>query len=133
MQRTPRDWVTRETLNSNTIRALENTSKLDRHHACQRQFLKAHCNTEEINHGLNGILLTKGLNLALTKKDPALYLQWILKGTKDLSEAELRGRAESHLVPYDVLKSSGTTKNRYKNFLKERATLVATEIAAVCG
>ena len=74
MQRTPRDWVTGETLNSSTIRALENTSKLDRHHVCPREFLKAHCNTEEINHGLNGILLTKGSNLALTKKAPALYL-----------------------------------------------------------
>ena len=95
--------------------------------------MKAHCNTEEINHGLNGIVLTKGSNLALTKKAPALYLQWIFKETKDLSEAELRGTVESHLVPYDALKSSGTTKSRYKNFLKERATLVATEIAAICG
>ena len=98
-----------------------------------REFLKAHCNTKEINHGLNGILLTKGLSLALTKKDLALYLQWILKETKDLSETELRGRVESHLAPYDALKASGITKSRYKNFLKERATLVATEIAAVCG
>ena len=133
LQRTPRDWVTGETLNASTIRTLEDTSKLDRHHVFPREFLKAHCTTEEINHGLNGILLTKGSNLTLTKKDPTLSLQWILKETKDLSETELRGRVESHLVPYDAFKASGTTKSRYKNFLKERAKLVAAEIAAVGG
>ena len=133
MQRTPIDWVTGETLDASTIRTLDGTSKLDRHHVFPREVLKAHCDTEEINHGLNGILLEKGSNLALAKKDPAAGLQWILKATKDLSETELRGRVESHLVPYDALKSAGSTKRRYKNFLKERAQLVAAEIAAVGG
>ena len=133
MQRTPIDWVTGDTLDASTIRTLEDTGNLDRHHVFPREFLKAHFNTEEINHGLNGVLLTKGSNRALSKKDPARYLQWILKETKDLSETELRGRVESHLIPYDALKSAGTTKSRYKSFLKERAQLVAAEIAAVAG
>ena len=133
MQRTPIDWVTGDTLDASTIRTLEDTGNLDRHHVFPKEFLKAHSNTEEINHGLNGVLLTKGSNRALSNKDPVRYLQWILKETKHLSETELRGRCESHLVPYDALKSAGTTKNRYKNFLKERAQLVADEIAAVAG
>ena len=133
MRRMPRDWVTGDTLDANTIRTLEDTSNLERHHVFPREFLKAHCTTEEINHGLNGVLLTKGSNRALSKKDPARYLQWIRKETKDLSVTELRSRVESHLVPYDALKSAGTTKSRYKNFLKKRAQLVAAEIAAVAA
>ena len=94
-----------------------------------REVLKAHFTTEEINHGLNGILLTKESNLALSKMDPARYLQRILKAIQGLSDKELRDRAESHLVPYDALKSGGTTKSRYNNFIKQRAQLVAAEIA----
>ena len=129
MHRTPIDWGTGEKLDANTIRNLENTSKLDRHHVFPREFLKGHSTPEEINHGLNGVLLTKASNLAFSKKDPALYLKRILKDSQSLSENELRNRVESHLVPYDALKSDGTPKSRYKNFVKQRARLVAAEIA----
>ena len=65
MQRTPLDWVTGEKLDASCIRKLEGTGKLDRHHVFPREFLKAHSTTEEANHGLNGVLLTKGSNLIL--------------------------------------------------------------------
>lgn len=94
-----------------------------------REFLKADIKTdEEINHGVNGVLLTKGSNRALSKMDPRLYLKRILKDTQGLSDKELRDRVESHLVPYDALKSGGATTSRYKNFIKQRANLVAAEI-----
>ena len=102
---------------------------LDRHHVFPREFLKGNINTdEEINHGVNGVLLTKGSNQSLSKIDPVLYLKRILKDTQGLSDKELRDRVESHLVPYAALKSGGTTKSRYKNFIKQRADLVAAEI-----
>ena len=128
MHRTPIDWVTGENLDAVSIRNLENTSKLDRHHVFPREFLKGHSTPEEINHGLNGVLLSKASNLAL-KKAPALYLKKILDDSQNLDEKELRSRVESHLVPYDALKSAGTVKSRYKNFIKQRARLVAAEIA----
>ena len=129
MHRTPIDWVTGEKLDASNIRTLENTSQLDRHHVFPRDFLKGHSTPEEVNHGLNGVLLTKASNLTLSKKNPALYLKRILKDSHSLSEKELRNRVESHLVPYDALKSGGTPKSRYKNFIKQRARLVAAEIA----
>ena len=129
MQRTPLDWVTGEKLDASCIRKLEGTGKLDRHHVFPREFLKAHSTTEEANHGLNGVLLTKGSNLALSKIDPALYLQRAPKDTQDLSDKELRARIESHLIPHDALKSDATPKRRYNNFIKQRAKLVAAEIA----
>ena len=129
MQRTPLDWVTGEKLDASRIRKLEGTGKLDRHHVFPREFLKAHSTTEEASHGLNGVLLTKGSNLALSKTDPSLYLQRAPKGTQDLSDKELRARVESHLIPYDALKSDGTPKRRYNNFIKQRAKLMAAEIA----
>ncbi len=129
MERRPRDWVTGEILDVNAIRKLEGERRLDRHHVFPREFLKAHFESAEINHGLNGVLLNKSSNLALWKMDPALYLKKILKDTQGLKEAELRARVESHLVPYDALKSKGSPKSRYKNFIKQRARLVVAEIA----
>lgn len=129
MQRTPLDWVTGEKLAASTIRKLEDTRDLDRHHVFPREFLKGDIKTdEEINHGVNGVLLTKGSNQSLSKMDPVLYLQRILNDTQGLSDKELRDRVEAHLVPYDALQSGGTTKIRYKNFIKQRAHLVAAEI-----
>ena len=77
---------------------------------------------------MNGVLLTKGSNQSLSKIDPVLYLKRILKDTQGLSDKERRDRVESHLFPYAALKFGGTTKSRYKNFIKQRASLVAAEI-----
>ena len=129
MQRTPQDWLTREKLDASAIRKLEGAGNLDRHHVFPREILKTHFKADEINHGLNGILLNKKSNLAFSKIDPALYLQRALKGAPGRSDKELRARVESHLVPYDALKSGGTLKSRYNNFIKQRAKLVAAEIA----
>ena len=128
-QRTPLDWVTGEKLDADCIRELEEARKLDRHHVFPQEVLGAHFKPEEINHGLNGVLLTKGSNLALSKMDPVLYLQRIRKESPSVSDKELRDRVESHLVPYDALKSEGTLKKRYNNFIRQRAELVAAEIA----
>ena len=60
--------------------------------------------------------------------DLALYLKRIREDSPTPSDKELRNRVESHVVPHYALESEGTPKRRYKNFMKQRAKLVATEI-----
>ena len=131
MQQTPMDWVTGKRLDEGHVRNLENLRKLDRHHVFPKRYLKGHFSVDEINHGLNGVLLSKEGNLALGTKSPDVYLKKILSYSQGLSEEELRSRIESHLVPYDALISMGTTKSRYKKFLKSRAKLVAEKVTTL--
>ena len=128
MQKTPKDWVTGGKLDENRVRELEDLRKLDRHHVFPKRFLKDHISSEEINHGLNGVLLSKEGNLALGTKSPDTYLNKILSHSQGLSEDDLRTRIESHLVPYDDLISTGSPKSRYRKYLKSRAKIVAEEI-----
>ena len=128
MRQTPLDWVTGNRLGTNTIRDLEDRRKLDRHHVFPTDYLRNHVTKEEMSHGLNGVLLSKEGNISLGKKAPDVYLKKILDESHGLSEEELRCRVTSHLVPYDALKTQGTPKSRYKNFIKQRAKLVAEEI-----
>ncbi len=128
MQKTPFDWVTGSKLDEHTVRDLEDRRRLDRHHVFPKGFLNNHATPEEINHGMNGVLLSKEGNLALGSKAPDVYLKKILEQSEGLTEEELRRRVESHLVPYDALMSRGTPKYRYRNFIKRRAKLVADEI-----
>ena len=128
MQKTPLDWVTVARLDTNTVRDLEDRRKLDRHHVFPKKYLRNHIDPIVIDHGLNGVLLSKEGNIALGTQAPDLYLKKILNQSQGLSEGELRNRVESHLVPYLALISPGTPKARYKNFIKQRAKLMENEI-----
>ena len=129
MQKTPLDWVTGSRLDTDTIRRLEDRRKLDRHHVFPKGYLGTNASREEINHGVNGVLLSKEGNLALGNKAPDVYLKKILDQSQGLSEEKLRARVESHLVPFDALMSEGNSGVRYRNFIKQRANLLADEIA----
>lgn len=129
IQKTPLDWVTGTRLDTDTIRRLEDRRKLDRHHVFPKGYLGTHASREEVNHGVNGVLLSKEGNLALGNKAPDVYLKKILDQSQGLSEDKLRTRVESHLVPFDALMSGGSPSVRYKSFIKQRASLLADQIA----
>ena len=131
MRKTPMDWVTGEKLDENTVRDLEDRRKLDRHHVFPKGYLRDHVSQDEINHGLNGVLLSKEGNISLGNKAPDVYLKRILNQSQGLREEELKERVESHLVPYDTLFSQGTPKSRYTNFIKQRAKLMTDEITGL--
>ena len=78
---------------------------------------------------MNGVLLSKNGNQALGNRAPRLYLKKILDDTQGLTEDGLRDRVESHLVPYDALVSQETTAVGYKDFIQQRAELIAEEIS----
>ena len=121
----PGEWLTSDRLNTRRVRELVSAGKLDRHHVFPRNILVGKFEKAAVNHGLNGVLLSKSGNQALSKKDPAKYMKWILDQQKSLSEEELRRRVESHLVPYDVIVGAGGVKARYEAFIEERARLVS--------
>ena len=129
LRRSPVDWVTGEPLDADKVRSLEDSRKLDRHHVFPERFLKGNVAVRKINNGLNGVLLSKAANQELSQKDPAQYLSYILENSPRLTEATLKKRVETHVVPYDALKSNRKAKEgRYKAFLRERATLIVSEI-----
>ena len=129
----PIDWVTAERLNTERVRDLEESGRLDRHHVFPRKVLDRFFEKEQINHGLNGVLLGKPSNQSLSSKDPREYIEWIRDLPSTGSEQEVRRRVESHLVPYPILVRKGPVKSRYRAFIKTRAQLVASRIAALCA
>ena len=128
----PIDWVTNEKLDTSKVRDLEESGALDRHHVFPRKVLEGHFEKEQVNHGLNGVLLGKPSNQSLSNKDPREYLQWILELPSTPSESELCHRVKSHLVPYEILMRDRSVKARYRSFIKARARLVAQRIATLC-
>ena len=130
LHKRPIDWVTGAPLDADKVRELEDSRKLDRHHIFPDYFLKSGgVSRQRINNGLNGVLLSKAANQELSKKDPAQYLSYILETSSGLTEGVLRKRVETHLVPYDALKSNRRKKeSRYKAFLQSRAALIVSEI-----
>ena len=128
MQKNPKDWVTGSKLDEQYVRKLEDMRRLDRHHVFPKGFLKDHVSVDDIDHGLNGVLLSKEGNLALGTKSPDVYLNKILEQSQGLSEEELKLRIESHLVPYEALVSQENPRSRYKKYIKHRAKIVAEEI-----
>ena len=75
--------------------------------------------------------LSKQGNLALSKKDPADYMKWILGEQTGLRKKELRQRVQSHLVPYDIITGENSVEERYKAFIEARAKLVADKVKAL--
>ena len=100
MRRMPRDWVTGETLDANTIRTLEDTSNLDRHHVFPREVLKVHCTTEEINHGLNGVPAHERIKSRALEKGPGPVTTMDSQGDKrsERDRASWQGRVAPRSV-----------------------------------
>ena len=127
----PSEWLTHDTLNARKVRELAEAGHLDRHHVFSRSILTGKFSKQAINHGLNGVLLSKQGNLALSKKDPADYMKWILGEQTGLRKKELRQRVQSHLVPYDIITGENSVEERYKAFIEARAKLVADRVKAL--
>ena len=128
LSQVPSEWLTNDQLNTRRVRELARAGDLDRHHVFPRSVLKDRFSKQVINHGLNGVLLSRRGNQALSKKDPAEYMAWILKQPKAPKEKELRRRVESHFVPYDIITGNGSVEERYVAFIEERAQRVAQAI-----
>ena len=121
--------MTGSKLDEHTVRDLEGTRKLDRQYIPPKGFLGDHATRGEIHHRLTAVPLSSEKNLALWSRAPEMYLKKILDQSHGLSEEALQRRVASHLVPYDVLVYRGSPNSRYKNFIKQRAKLLADEIA----
>ena len=123
------DWVTGDRLNTESVRLLKSRGELDNHHVFPRAVLKGKFEKNQIDNGLNGVILSKPANKALASKAPDAYLCKILEQSQGLTNDELRRRVESHFVPFDVLMSNRPIRTRYRQFIAERANLIAKEIA----
>ena len=127
------DWVTGEKLDVSRVRELHDVSELDRHHVFPQRLLKGLFERQEINHALNGVLLRTSSNKFFAHGDPADYIKRTLDQPHAPSESVLRKRIESHLIPYDVIVGGGDLKDRYAEFIKQRAVLIAQQIEDKCA
>ncbi len=128
------DWVTGETLTVSQIRRLEQDVELDRHHVFPRKALvDAGLNEKDprINHALNIVLIRKTANIALGKREPALYLDMLKQNNNQLTDEMLKERIESHFVPYDKLVAdTGAVTDQYEEYFKTRASVLWKKIKA---
>lgn len=130
----PEEWMTGDSLSATVVRELQGLRKLDRHHVFPKAAL-ADGNVEEdlIQHGLNGVVLDQRTNLRLWKVPPSEYVDQMLNDEmlKELGVGvdQLKDRIESHLVPFDELRSKrGGMRQRYMRYLQRRAKLMAERI-----
>ena len=125
----PIDWATGDKLTPSRVRQLEAASTLHRHHIFPKALLREHnINDDSINHGLNGILLSKPSNNTFWRLDPQVYLTSVLEGPACPTETDLRAWVESHLVPYDAIMAKGTVSQRYRGFIRQRAIRIAAKL-----
>ena len=82
---------------------------------------------EKIYVSLNCALVTWQTNRNISAKKPEKYLAERLDGT-EVTEAEVRARLKSHLIPYDELVAGD-----YDKFLQKRAELVHKAALKLCG
>lgn len=125
----PTDWLTNDKLNTRKVRELEGNAKLHRHHVFPKDILRGKIPNKAINHGLNGVILSKPANLALSKTDPAEFMPQFVQERTTPSLATHRRRVESHLVPYDIITAQRDVTERYREFLAERAQRIADRVA----
>lgn len=130
----PEEWMTGSSLSATVIRELQGLRKLDRHHVFPKAAL-ADGNVDEdwIQHGLNGVVLDQRTNLRLWKVPPSEYVDQMLDDEMlkklGVGVKELKDRIESHLVPFEELKSKrGGMRQRYMRYLRKRAELMAERI-----
>ena len=128
-ERRPTEWMTGTQLSATTIRELQGLRKLDRHHVFPKKALvDGNVDENQIQHGLNGVILDQRTNLRLWKVPPSEYVDKMLEELV-ADENELRRRVESHVVPYKELKSRrGSICQRYERYLQQRAKLMAERI-----
>ena len=125
----PVDWITGESFGATHVRELEQGGNLDRHHVFPKDILLAEKVAQgEIHNGLNGVLLDKRTNRRFWKHPPVEYVENVTEN-KNIEEAELRGRIRGHLVPFEEMVSTeGAMGDRYRQFLAQRAELLAERI-----
>ena len=121
-------------MSAKVIRELQGVRKLDRHHVFPKAALAEGSVDEDlIQHGLNGVVLDQRTNLRLWKVQPSEYVDQMLNDEmlKKLGVGvdRLKERIESHLVPFEELKSRrGGMRQRYMRYLRKRADLMAERI-----
>ena len=126
----PQDWITKESLSATLLRQLQKQGRLDRHHVFPKAALaQERIEKELISHGLNGVVLGRGTNRSMWKSAPDQYIREIAENHWKGRLGTLRGRIESHVVPYSELESAkGPMRQRYDRFLKKRAKMLARQI-----
>ncbi len=96
------------------------------HHVYPKSLLEGQFPNHEINSALNCALISWKTNRKIAAKNPEDYLAERAKDA-NATEAEVRQRLQSHLVPYDALVAGD-----FQKFLFSRAQLVEARMKKMC-
>ena len=98
----------------------------------------------DVNLSMNCALLTWNTNRHISAKEPLTYLRERVEGAA-LSDAQIRQRLESHLIPFDELNVGGyseivagyarsrVVKSDYERFISTRARAVHQVAINLCA
>ncbi len=105
--------------------------KRERHHIFPRNFLQKNGIENPLrNHALNFCLITGPANKKFSNKTPLKQITERFLENRHLTEAALKQRIASHLIPYEAIKDVGekNVKATYRYFIKERAKMFIEKI-----
>lgn len=96
------------------------------HHVYPRHLIQGDFPEHEVNSALNCALISWRTNRKIAAKSPKTYLEE-RAADANATEAQVRHRLESHLVPYDAL-----VDGDFRAFLDARAQLIHTAMQHLC-
>ena len=106
----------------------DNLKKREYHHIFPNAWLKrAEYDESKIFCSLNCALVSWRTNRKISDKPPSQYIHERMEGS-NLGEEEIRHRMQSHLIPYESIRSED-----YGTFLSQRADLVLARMTDLCS
>lgn len=104
----------------------DSVNRRDYHHVYPRSLIQSEFPAHEVNSALNCALISWKTNRKIAAKTPKQYVEERAADAQ-ATEAQVRDRLESHLVPYDTLMDGD-----FRSFLGARARLIHESMHKLC-
>ncbi len=104
----------------------DNVVRREYHHVYPKRLVQSEFPDHEVNSALNCTLISWKTNRKIAAKTPKQYIEERASDA-NATEAEVRRRLESHLVPYDAL-----IDGEFRDFIDARAGLIHDYMQKLC-
>ena len=104
----------------------DNVKSREYHHIYPKSLVQDEFPDHEVNSALNCALISWKTNRRIAAQTPREYLE-ARASDANATEAQVRGRLESHLVPYDSL-----VRGNFRDFIEARASLIHSAMEKLC-
>lgn len=104
----------------------DNVRYREYHHVYPKSLIQSDFPDQEVNSALNCALISWKTNRKIAAKNPKQYLEE-RAADANATEAQVRHRLESHLVPYEMLLDGD-----FRSFMDARASLIHASLQKLC-